>query len=369
MNVLFDHQAFTGASYGGVSRYFFDLMRSFATMPDITFDLSLRLSNNEYLNETSLSNHLRYAAFARSPNVNRAASVLNRISSRQKIRAGRYDVFHPTQFHRYFLNLLGGKPFVATFYDATNERYAEQYPRIYGGHYETRKAVLQQATRIIAISEFSKQELLRYFRVESDKVDVIHLGTTLDQQRTAAAELPRPLAAPYLLFVGKRDFYKNFDAFFRAIRPLLHRYPDLHLICAGSGHFHPSEQALFQSAKLTDRVHYRPFTDVTLLNLYQHAEAFVFPSLNEGFGIPILEAFVGNCPAVLSDRSSLPEVAADAAVYFDPEDDESIANAVERVLTDNQLRESLRKKGTERLSQFSCDKTARQTLAVYQSLC
>jgi len=369
MNVLFDHQAFTGTPYGGVSRYFFDLMRSFVSMPGITFDLSLRLSNNEYLNQSSLSKHIRYPAFAGSPSVNRAASLLNRQNSRQKIKAGQFDVFHPTQYHQYFLDILGSKPFVATFYDATNERYAEQYPHIFGGHYETRKAVLQQASRIIAISEFSKEELLRYFPVEANKIDIIHLGTTLGEHRAAAAALPRPLAAPYLLFVGKRDFYKNFDGFFRAIQPLMHRHPDLHLICAGSGQFRPDEQALFQAAHLDSRVHYRTFTDVTLLNLYQHAEAFVFPSLNEGFGIPVLEAFIGGCPAVLSNRSSLPEVAADAAVYFDPDQDESIAEAIERVLTDSSLRASLRKKGTDRLSQFSCDKTARQTLAVYQSLC
>lgn len=369
MHVLFDHQAFTGTPYGGVSRYFFDLMQSFAPWPDITVDLSLRLSNNEYLNQASHGRYLRYSALAGSPHANRAASLLNRISSRQKVRAGRYDVFHPTYYHNYFLDAVGQKPVVVTFYDATNERYSNQYPAIYGGQYETRKRVLQRANRIIAISNFSKQELTEFFPVDPGKIDVIHLGSALGQHLPATSGLPRPLAAPYLLFVGKRDFYKNFSGFFRAIGPVLHRHPDLHLICAGSGSFRPHEQTLFESAGLTSRVHYRPLTDVTLLTMYQHAEAFVFPSLNEGFGIPVLEAFIGQCPAVLSNRSSLPEVGGDAAVYFDPDSDESIADAVERVLTDTTLRSDLRRKGTERLQHFSCDKTARQTLALYQSLC
>ena len=369
MNVLFDHQAFTGTTYGGVSRYFFDLMRSFADMPGITFDLSLRLSNNEYLNRSSLSKHIRYPAFAASANVNRAASLLNRISSKQKIRAGQFDVFHPTYYHRYFLDDLGAKPFVLTFHDATSERYEKEYPAVYQGLYDLKKLLIQRATRIISVSEFSKQELLHYFPTDPDKVKVIHLSTSLGEVALETVAMPAPFAAPYLLYVGKRDFYKNFKGFFRAIQPVLRQHPDLHLICAGGGAFSADEQALFHAASLPQRVHYRPITDGSLLNLYQHARAFVFPSLNEGFGIPVLEAFAGQCPAVLSNRSSLPEVGADAAVYFDPEDDESMACAIEHVLTDSGLRDDLRRKGFERLRHFSRDKTAQQTFNLYQSVC
>ena len=132
--------------------------------------------------------------------------------------------------------------------------------------------------------------------------------------------------------------------------------------------FTPEEQQLFQASRLSNRVHYHPLTDAGLINLYQHARAFVFPSLNEGFGIPVLEAFSAECPVVLSDRSSLPEVGAEAALYFDPEDDDSIADVIERVVTDDALCAELRRKGSERLLHFSCDKTAQQTLEVYQSL-
>lgn len=367
MKVLYDHQSFTGLTYGGVSRYFFELMRSFAKRPDVEFELSLRLSNNEYLDQVSFSRHLRYRNLARSQNVNRMASVLNRLYSLQRIMAGRFDVFHPTYYHRYFLNAIGNRPFVLTFHDATSERYGNHYPAIYQGLYDLKKQLIRRADCVISVSEFSKQELLRYFPVNPDKIRVIHLGTTLSEQASASVQHPA-LPFEYLLYVGKREFYKNFDSFFRAIQPVLHQHPDLHLVCAGGGSFTPAEQALFHAARLANRVHYRPVTDAGLLSLYRHAQAFVFPSLNEGFGIPVLEAFSGGCPAVLSDRSSLPEVAADAAVYFDPEDDQSMADAVERVLTDSALRDDLRRKGTDRLRHFSCDKTAQQTLAVYESL-
>ncbi|GAB3994824.1 hypothetical protein GCM10028807_33390 [Spirosoma daeguense] len=368
MKVLYDHQAFTGLPYGGVPRYFFELMRSFAKWPEIDFELSLRLSNNEYLEEESFSNHLRYKRFSASRNANRLASLLNRLYSMQRVQAGKFDVFHPTYYHRYFLNAVGNKPFVITFHDAASERYAKEYPDLGEGLYELKKQLLRRADAIISVSEYSKQEILRYFSVEPDKIKVIHLGTRLKKQASEKVPMNRPIPMPYLLYVGKRGLYKNFNGFFRAIQPVLQRHPDLHLVCAGGGPFTHQEQSLFYASRLSDRVLYRSASDENLLKLYQHARAFVFPSLNEGFGIPVLEAFGNDCPVVLSNCSSLPEVAAEAALYFDPEDDDSVADAIERIVTDDVLCNELRQKGTERLRDFSCDKTARQTLDVYQSL-
>ncbi|GAB3701009.1 hypothetical protein GCM10027592_28660 [Spirosoma flavus] len=368
MKVLFDHQAFTGLPYGGVSRYFFELMRSFAKWPEIEFDLSLRLSNNEYLEQESFSNHLRYRRLSGSRNINRLASLLNRLYSQQRIQAGKFDVFHPTYYHRYFLDSIGSKPLVITFHDAASERYGDQYPELGKGLYDIKKELIRRADCIISVSEYSKQEILRYFPVNPEKIKVIHLGTRLRKQSAGKAPMGRPIPMPYLLYVGKREVYKNFDVFFRAIQPVLQRHPDLHLVCAGGGPFSQQEHNSFYAARLADRVLYRSASDESLLALYQHARAFVFPSLNEGFGIPVLEAFGNECPVVLSNASSLPEVAAEAALYFDPEDDTSIEHAIERIVTDDELCADLRQKGTERLRDFSCDKTARQTLDVYQSL-
>lgn len=366
MHVLYDHQCFTGHTYGGVSRYFFDLMCQFSRRTDIQFDLSLRLSNNDYLTQASFSQHLTYRRLAESRSINRAASVLNRLASIRRLRAGRFDVFHPTYYHRYFLGPLAGRPFVLTFHDATSERYGHQYPELGKNLTAIKKTLLHRADAVIAVSEFSKSEILRFFPISADKITVVPLGTTFGQEPPAGPAEVLPFA--YLLFVGKRPLYKNFDGFLRAMRPVLERHPDLHIVCAGGGAFSPDEQAHFYAAGLAGRVHFRPVTDASLFGLYRRARAFVFPSLNEGFGIPVLEAFSAGCPVVLSNRSSLPEVAAEAGVYFDPEDDDSMAGAVEQVITDEALRDTLRRRGTDRLKQFSCERTARQTLAVYQSL-
>lgn len=365
MKVLYDHQAFTGMTYGGVTRYFYELMQAYAQRDDIDFELSLQFSNNEYLDKASFSSHRRYG-LSHWRNVSRLASAVNRLYSNQRVRSGDFTVFHPTYYHNYFLRSLNSKPLVVTFHDATSERYGKQYPEV-GEHLSAAKKIqLTRADRIIAVSEFSKQEILRFFPVDEKKIEVIHLGTAFSQQRPYIPTVPD--THPYLLYVGKRGLYKNFDGFFRAIQPLLHKHPDLHLICAGGGAFSNSEKETFQASGFGQRIHYRSITDQSLYKLYHEAEAFVFPSLNEGFGIPVLESFSAGCPAILSNRSSLPEVGADAAVYFDPEQGDSIACAVEKVLTDSTLRKEMRQKGTERLAQFSWEKTAMKTQNLYRQL-
>ncbi len=370
MTVLYDHQCFTGTTYGGVSRYFFDLMRVFSTRSDIQFRLSLLLSNNDYLRQQSFNHYWTYGRFAHNRRVNQAVSQINRQHSLQQLRAGQFDIFHPTYYHRYFLNAIGTKPFVLTFHDASTERFGDKYPELGRGLYETKKVLLDRANAVIAVSEFTKQDILRYFSVDPAKIHVVPLSTSMSERKPLITDKSAAIAAqPYVLFVGKRDLYKNFDTFFQALIPLFKRHPDLHLVCAGGGSFSSVEQALFQSAGLSERIRYAPIPDNDVLfDLYRQAKAFVFPSLNEGFGIPVLEAFASGCPAVLSDRSSLPEVAGDAAVYFDPDDTDAIGTAIDRVITDEFLRADLIQKGYRRLADFSAERTATQTLAVYQSL-
>ena len=365
MKVLYDHQAFTGMTYGGVTRYFYELMQAYADQNDIDFELSLQFSNNEYLDKASFSPHRRYG-LSHWRNVSRLASAINRIYSNQRVRKGDFSVFHPTYYHNYFLQNLGSKPLVVTFHDATSERYGKQYPEV-GEHLTTAKKIqLARADKIIAVSEFSKKEILHFFPVDEAKIEVIHLGTAFSRQRSYVPAGPG--AYPYLLFVGKRGLYKNFNAFFRGLQPVLRQHPDLHLICAGGGAFSTSEKEKFQASGFGQRIHYRSITDSTLYELYHQATAFVFPSLNEGFGIPVLEAFSAGCPVIASNRSSLPEVGTGAAVYFDPEQEDSIAVTIERVLTNSNLQQEMRAKGTKRLADFSWEKTAAKTQNLYRQL-
>jgi len=129
-----------------------------------------------------------------------------------------------------------------------------------------------------------------------------------------------------------------------------------------------SEKALISSLGIELRVNQHNVSDAELYYAYQNAQAFIFPSLYEGFGIPIIEAFVAQCPVILSKSSCFPEIAGAAAVYFDPTDEDSIMNSIKQAIYDTELQASLKAKGLERGKQFTWEETARQTLDVYKSV-
>ena len=171
-----------------------------------------------------------------------------------------------------------------------------------------------------------------------------------------------------MLYVGNRALYKNFLFFIESIVPLLLQDKTLSVVCAGGKDFTQAEKLLFHKWGVEHKLYYFPVNDAILISLYTYALAFVFPSLYEGFGIPILEAFACNCPVLISNTSSLPEIAGNACLCFDPKDKTSIAGAVNQVLLDKSLRKELCKKGKERVNYFSWERTAKETKQVYKSI-
>jgi len=174
---------------------------------------------------------------------------------------------------------------------------------------------------------------------------------------------------PFILFVGARGGYKNFDRLLQAYagRSILHESYDL--VAFGGGDFSGNERALVRSLGLNEnQVRQLGGDDAVLSVLYQQASLFVYPSLYEGFGIPPLEAMSLDCPVICSNTSSMPEVVGNAAVQFNPHDIDSIANALEAVITNPTLQADLRQRGRERLHAFSWHRCALETLNVYRKV-
>ena len=139
------------------------------------------------------------------------------------------------------------------------------------------------------------------------------------------------------------------------------------LVCVGSL-FSRDEENFLVNSGIRQQVLAISVSDDLLYSLYRNALVFVFPSIFEGFGIPILEAFANNCPVCLSNSSCFPEIAGNAALYFNPEDRDSIYNSVKKIITDKKLASELINRGMERLSLFSWSKAAQQTLNVYKKI-
>ncbi|GAI15126.1 unnamed protein product, partial [marine sediment metagenome] len=178
---------------------------------------------------------------------------------------------------------------------------------------------------------------------------------------------------PYILWVGRMYHHKNLTRLLYAYNKLIKTYQGIKhqlVLCGMKGWGYPSFVKTIENLDLKDKVIFKGYVpDDVLKSIYANANLFVFPSLTEGFGFPILEAMSCRVPVITSNYGGMAEIAGDAALLVDPYDVDEIAEAIYRVLTDENLRKDLIKKGLERVSQFSWEKTARETLAVYKKAC
>jgi glycosyltransferase involved in cell wall biosynthesis len=235
-----------------------------------------------------------------------------------------------------------------------------------------------KAARVITVSEASKRDILRYFRVPESRIDVIY--NAIDErfwQEPAADEVERVreryrLTAPFVLYAGNIKPHKNLERLIEAFH-MLRQDPDLahvKLLIIGD---EISKYATLRRAvhryKLHKYVRFFGFVpDKTLAVLYRLARVFVFPSLYEGFGFPPLEAMASGAPVITSNVSSLPEVVGDAALLIDPLNPVEIADAMRRVLMDSELREDLRQRGLRRVKEFSWERSVRRVREIYDEV-
>lgn len=228
------------------------------------------------------------------------------------------------------------------------------------------------AARIIAISDATRQDLIRFFGARPERTTVVHHGyeRVAEGDAVAESELLSRLPQRYVLFLSTLQPRKNLVRLIDAFVALKRLHPELphQLVVAGAlGWKYDEIQARIHEH--SEHVMYLGrVEDAERWPLYRRADLYVLPSVNEGFGMGVLEAFHCGVPAALSNVSSLPEVAGDAALYFDPLDVEQIASAMFRGLTDDTLRRELVTLGHARLAHFSWERCARETLAVIESL-
>lgn len=357
IKIFYDFQILCGQKYGGVSRYYYDLICNIEDQKLAEPTIQCFGSRNKYFEEYFHKKSSEYHW-----TVGLLLQFINKFLMRRNMRKG-YDIIHPTFYDPYVLKRKKGRV-VVTVYDMIHELFPELFSK-HDHETENKKKLLYQADHIIAISESTKRDILKlYPDIPEDKISVIYIGSSFQYED----KIPEGISLPdkYVLFVGRRESYKNFERFFTAMKKLLAQDSKLQLVCIGGGAF--NEQEKEQIGEYMDRVMQINANDSVLAYAYSHAECFVFPSLYEGFGIPTLEAFTCNCPVVLSNSSSMPEVGGDAVVYFDPENVEDIAAGIKRVLDDPELREQMKQKGRKQLEQFAWPEIARQTVACYQQV-
>jgi glycosyltransferase involved in cell wall biosynthesis len=325
-------------------------------------ELSVIYSENRYYQELFHPRPFFYNLHFKGKT--RLTTQLNMIYSENRIEKGDFDIFHPTYYNTYFLKNLKKKPYVLTVYDMIQELFPEMFK---GDSIAIqKKKVIECATKIIAISENTKTDIIKFYDIDPNKIEVVHLATSL---KTQNPDITLNLPQKYILFVGDRWTYKNFNFFIRSISDILIEENNLYLICAGGRLFSEIELSLFEDLKIKKNViHFPIINDSTLSQLYRKAILFIFPSLYEGFGIPVLEAFSCGCPVAVSNCSSFPEVGGDAVNFFDPNNSNSIRSAIENIVHNDALQNSLRVRGYQRLKLYSWERTALNTKKVYDNL-
>ncbi|NGX63781.1 MAG: Glycogen synthase [Candidatus Anoxychlamydiales bacterium] len=228
------------------------------------------------------------------------------------------------------------------------------------------KAALH-ADKIITVSEFSKSELLKYTKIKEAKIDVIHNGVDFDFLNTNITDEEREnifkklnLPKKYFLFVGNFKPHKNLSNLIKAFEEIEKEFSDIFLVIVGKSKnlknfidvekILNSNEVLEKKIKILSRV-----SGLELKVIYENAISLVFPSKYEGFGYPPLEAMSLKCPAIVSNRASMPEICSDAALYIEPQDYKSIYLAMKKMLEDKFFRKSLIEKGLNRIKSFTVD--------------
>jgi len=359
MTILYDHQIFSLQKYGGISKYFAKIIEEFKKDDSTNLIVPLLFSNNYHISDKILVKHLRVRK------VKKLFSFLNARYSIYCLNNKHYNIFHPTYYDIYFLKHIGNKPFVLTVYDMIHERFRNMFS-LTDTTSAMKRLLVNKASRIISISNSTKMDLMEIYGIEESKINVVYLANPLATKDNANIKIDLP--DKYILFVGMRTGYKNFIRFVNSVANILKDDKNLHIVCVGGGKFRNDEIQLLQKLNIQDHLIQYDVEDNSLPYFYKNALCLVFPSLYEGFGLPILEAFSCDCPVVCSNTSSFPEVAGDAPVYFNPYDENSIENSVETVIYNPTIRTRLIEKGKKRLKYFSWSKTASETKKVYESI-
>lgn len=360
MNILYDHQMFSLQKYGGITKYFTELMSNI--QGEHQFQLSVLFSDNEHLREKQSQFHkkniLPKAEFKGKYLLKNLQYRVNEWYSEKQIKKNKFDLLHPTFYDNYFFEDLR-KPYVITVHDLIAFKFKDSMREFVSIQPHMEKAILN-ANRIITVSKNTKKDVMELFNIASEKIDVVYHGFN-----KPLVQNDNNKYGAYILFVGNRDSYKNFKTFIKAASILLTKERTLKLICVGKA-FSKEEIIQLKQLKINEQVTALSVSERDLNNLYRHAKAFVYPSLYEGFGMPILEAFANDCPVCVSNASCFPEIAGDAALYFDPLNEDSILTAIENVIYKNDIKTEIINKGKKRLEDFSWTKTALETIDTYK---
>jgi len=363
MRIAFDHSIFTIQSFGGVSRYYAQLAQHLHAA-DVQTKIFAPLHINQYLDELP-DGRVYGRRLQRYPkSLKKLARKTNFLLAQRAISKWRPDILHETYFTDNPIRAKNAAV-VVTIYDMITELMPELFPKA-ALVTQRKKQALARADHIICISENTRMDLCNQFGLAKNRVSVVYPGVDVVAQPEISH---RQSDRPYFLYVGGRLEYKNFNTLLRAFAQSPRLKKDFSIIAFGGGSFTSAELNLMRELKLDqNQIIHMSGSDQTLANQYSQARAFVYPTRYEGFGFPPLEAMALNCPVICSNASCVPEVVGNAALMFDPHSIEALMVALETLANDEAVRKSLIAAGAVRYKNFTWQKCATETRAIYHRI-
>jgi glycosyltransferase involved in cell wall biosynthesis len=370
MKIVYDYQVFNDQTYGGPSRYICEMAKwTDKLLPGSQVKIFGGLHRNLFLPELPD----RLVVGKRIPALPRTVKLMRNINDQLMTawlaRQSGIDIFHTSDYASVNRCPPGAKS-VVTVHDMIHEKFRESAPTRYLAEIypQTKAQAIRQADRIICISEHSKQDLIELLDIEPSKIELIYLGHSINATQPIDPHLDLG-QEPFILYVGMRAWYKNFERTIRAYAQHPKISKDFRLLFCGTKPFNAGEQRLIESCGLpSDRIIYRGADDNTLAGFYQYASAFLYPSLYEGHGNSPLEAMAYGCPVVCTNTSAVPEVVGDAAELVDPYDIESISVGLAHVLYNSARAAELVARGRERIKLFTWARCGAEHARFYQNL-
>ena len=367
MEVVIDGIIYQHQSHGGISRLFSEILPRVCQV-DKTLDITL-LMTGQSRQLLPHHPHIRIRSIPRIERFLQPYMVWQYFRPRElwlRLFIGRTKgkIWHSTY---YTMPAMWSGATVVTVPDMIHELFPNLFNRISNQRFrEQKRRCVLGADVVICISETTRRDVQHFYGIDSDKIRVVPLGYSNSFRRlnNTAGGTESSTVKPFLLYIGSRSHYKNFGQLIQAYSSWQHRR-EVNLSVVGA-EWSPDEIELLVELGIYDQVcHLGKVDDETLCYLYNTALAFVYPSLYEGFGIPLLEAMACGCPIVASRIPSTIEVAGDYPLYFAPEEVEDLVLALDRVLLEGKYPQRCLA-GLERVKNFSWEKTAEQTLEVYR---
>ena len=357
MKVFFDYTIFTLQRFGGISNYIINLAKNFSEQVDPSI-ISL-FYKNHYLKNSSLADKLFF--YDRVGFLIKYINKANKMYFDYQLKNKKPDITHLTYFNEQNFYTSRSKT-VITEYDLIKEKF---YSEKYKDQIKYKKILFKKIDQIICISNNTKKDLQQEYSIDASKISVVHLGVNKDKSFRERFLNIRP----FILYVGSRQRYKNFTNAIKAYARSSKLKSNFDFVCFGGGNFLKTEEDLFRNLSIDRRrIHYFEGDELDLNYFYHKARIFLFPSLYEGFGLPLLEAMNMECPVICSDTSCFPEVVNNAAILFDPTDIESLEFKIEKLIYNDQLLLDLKKKGNENLEKYSWKKCASETEQLYKKI-